>query len=497
MAYAVGIDLGSSSVKLSLVDGSGRLVGSAERGYRVSFPREGWAEIDPELWWDATVDALAELLAGEGAEGPVAAGVEAIAVTGQMHTTVFVDAAGQSVRPAIMWSDTRTAAMVAPAKIALAGVGERYLAQIVSTGSPALNLAWLHANEPEAFERMQGFLIGPDWIVFKLCGARGTDFCEASTSSLYDLERGCWSQMARSIFDLSESIYPEVRGSAQVAGAVVPEVAGRLGLHAGVPVLVGTGDNPAAAIPTGCLTQGRPVLSLGTSGVLMCTRPAPDFEAKGKNILLSLDGQEVFTLVQGAVQSCGSSRAWWDIDILQLSSHDEGDAGIDMDALGCNPVMFYPHLVGEKTIYADPALRGAFVGLSIDTTRAQMSQALMEGIAFGVRQLAHEMGLELRSLDELQVIGGGSRSATWMQILADVLGVRTLQMQGEASAGYGMALLALSAATGQGLGALCEGATTVGRAFEVEPRAAARYDAQYRRYLRIHDALKTIDDELA
>lgn len=493
MTYSVGIDLGSSSVKLSLIDEGGRLVRTAERAYRVAFPQEGWKEIDPELWWSATREGLRELLgSGEGASAE-AAEVAAIGVTGQMHTTVFVDAAGRSVRPALMWNDTRTSELVAPAKQALSEAGEAYLAQIVSTGSPALNLQWLHENEPESFDRMTTFLIGPDWIVFKLTGTRGTDFCEASTSSLFDLSAERWSETAREIFDLPEGIYPTVRGSAQVAGTVRPVVACELGLPEDAVVIVGTGDNPAAAIPTGCLTQSKPVLSLGTSGVLMSTRPAPDYTAKGKNILLSLDGKTCLTLVQGAVQSCGSSRAWWDMDIMRYATHTEGDEGIDLGNLGRNHVMFYPHLVGEKTIYADASLRGAFIGLSIDTTRADMGQALMEGIAFAVRQLSEEMGLDLTSLDALQVIGGGSKSTAWMQILADVLHVRTLQMRGEASAGYGMALLALCTATGRELDELCDGATTVGATFEVQPDAAARYDAQYERYLRIHDALKAID----
>lgn len=502
MASYLGIDLGTSSVKACLVGEGGELLATVSRAYALSCPKPAWKEIDPELWWSACKEAVGELLSGgaAGAAGAadelpaVGAGadVRAIGVTGQMHSTVFIDAEGRSIRPAIMWNDGRTEQLVAPAREAMAGICHGYLSRIVSCGSPALNLQWLRQEEPENFGRMERFVIGPDWIVYRLTGVLGTDFCEASTSSLFDLERGAWSQAACELLGVPECVLPEVRGAAQLAGEVLPAVAAELGLPAGVRVCVGTGDNPAAAIPTGCLASDVPVLSLGTSGVLMARRERPLWDAAGKNILFSFDGEQISTLVQGVVQSCGGTYAWWCRDILGLDDVSGADAGIDVGALGEGELLFYPHVVGEKTLYADPTLRGAFIGLSLDTTRADLTLAVMEGIAFGVRQVSEAMRLDLGALDVLPVIGGGARSRVWMQVLADVLGVPCMQMRGEASAGYGAALLAMlsagSLAPGD-LGGLC---VTRGDVFKPDAAARERYQQKYARYVGIHDALKQI-----
>lgn len=496
MAFSVGIDLGTSSVKLTLIDDQGAVVGTAGCDYAPVCPQPGWKEIDPELWWNCTCTAMRELLA------PInAADVVAVGVTGQMHTTVFVDGEGQSVRPALMWNDTRDPELAARVRTAYEEAGLGYLSRIVSTGSPAVNLAWLAENEPESFAHTERFLVGPDWIVFKLTGSAGTDLCEASTSSLFDLEACDWDARARAVLGLPAEIYPAVVAAGAIVGGVSAAAAKASGLPEGCLVVHGTGDNPAAAIPTGCLTRKVPVLSLGTSGVLMGTRPEPDLEARGKNILLSLDGVERMTLVQGVVQSCGSSYSWWTKDVLKLTSFDSADAGIDVSRLGEGDLIFYPHLTGEKTLYGDPTLRGAFLGLSTDVTQAQMTLAVMEGVAFGVRQLAEEMSFDLASAGGLQVIGGGSKSRVWMQVLADVLGVDTLQMRGQTGAGYGMALLALAVTAGgdgeetslaSRLDVLAGGAVSCAERFSPDAAAQARYDAKYERYLRIHDGLKEV-----
>lgn len=490
MDAAIGIDVGSSSLKVSLVGENGTLLATAERPYAPACPRPGWKEIDPELWWSAARDAVRELV-----HTIAGVRVRALGVTGQMHTTVFVDEHGKSVRPAIMWNDVRTAPAVAAARADFADMGLEGNARIVSSGSPALNLSWLRDEEPRSFERLSTFLIGPDWIVFKLTGTLGTDYCEASTSSLFDFETNSWSQSAIAWCGLTEGQLPPIRGAAQVAGTLLPQVADDLGLAPDVVVVAGTGDNPAAALPTGCITKGEPVLSLGTSCVLMFSRPAPDFDACGKNIVFSIDGDTRQTLVQGVVQSCGSSRTWWDLSIMRYSGHNASDDDIDPARLGSNPVLFCPHLTGEKTIYADASLRGAFIGLSTDTKRGDLNLALMEGVAFGVRELVCRMGLRLDSTHGLQVIGGGSKSDVWMRVLANVLNVPVLRMEGAASAGYGAALLGLSATGEVSLAEACEHAVRVRDIFEPETKLVERYSAGFKRYLRVHDALAYIDEK--
>lgn len=480
----VGIDLGTSSVKVVVIDAHGAVLADASRPYTLSIPACDWREIDPEVWWTQTCEALGDALKAL----PRGTAIAAVGVTGQMHTVVPLDADGHALRPALMWNDMRTADIVGDLKSALREAGESYLANLISTGSPAANLAWLRRNEPDTFCAMDRFVIGPDWIVLKLTGAVGTDFCEASTSSLFDIERARWSSSAQAACGLPSEIFPEVRGSAEIAGGVTECAAAETGLPIGVPVLVGTGDNPAAAIPTGCLTEGVPVLSLGTSCVLMARRPAPNLEARGKNILISFDGVEVSCLVQGVVQSCGSTRDWLVNDLFD-TTFEQLDASVDLEKSGAGKLMFFPHMTGEKTLFGDASLRGALFGLSTDTTRADVDLAVMEGIAYGVRQLVEALAIPLAPHNPLRVVGGGARSDVWLQIIADVLACPLCRFGGSSGAGYGIAQLAASVATGEIPHA---GAGGGGRRFEPDSAAVARHDRAYRTYLRLHDAVAAV-----
>lgn len=487
MAYYIGIDLGTSSVKLVLMEERGSILREFSQDYRLLQPAQGWKEIDPQTWWDATAKAMDQLLVD--VDGSL---IEGIGITGQMHTVVMLDAQGNSIRPALMWNDSRTKDMIPLLKEQIWNTGVSYINQFISTGSPAANLLWFRQNEPENFAKMEHFLIGPDYLVYRFTGTYGTDYCEASTSSLYDILHRRWSSEMRGIVGLPETVYPTVRGSAEIAGTVLPEIAARFGLDSNTKVLVGTGDNPAASIPTGCLGSQYPVFSLGTSGVLMFPRTVPDFAAKGKNILFSFDSQTFYTLVQGVIQSCGSGYSWWNSIVLQQEI-STADQDIDINRLGENELIFYPHLVGDKNLYADPTLRGAFLGLSTDTTRADMTQAVMEGIAFGLRQLTEAMHLSRDDISNLKVIGGGSRSRVWMQILADVLGVPMEQMEGNVGAGYGMALLAAyRCGAFSSLDEIAAKTVSVKARFMPRLRNTALYAEKYKRYLRVHDALKSV-----
>ena len=279
MSYYIGLDLGTSSVKLCLTNEDGVLLKEASRSYELQQPALGWKEIEPEIWWRQTCGAMRELL--EGVDGEK---VRGIGVTGQMHTLILMDRNGEVVRPALMWNDTRTADLVPELLEAVEGTEISYLKRIISTGSPAANMLWVRRNEPDNFKKMEKFLIGPDYMVYRLTGVYGTDYCEASTSSMYDTVRKCWSPVMRKVLKLPERVYPEVKGSAEIAGTLLPQVAEQFGISPKTIVIVGTGDNPAASIPTGCLGKNEPVFSMGTSGVLMFRRDKLDYRAKGKNI---------------------------------------------------------------------------------------------------------------------------------------------------------------------------------------------------------------------
>lgn len=488
----IGIDIGTSSAKLVLIDEAGTMISQASADYQVAQPHIGWSEIDPDVWHAAVMSCMKRILDGVEADR-----VEGIGVTGQMHSVVFLDVNGESIRPALMWTDKRTKELIPYLKGQISRHEEiSYIADIISTGSPASNLYWLKENEPEHFGRLHQFLIGPDYIVFRLTGTYGTDYCEASTSSLYDLRARCWSESMRQIIGLPKSVYPQVRGSAQIAGKLRPSIEAELGLREDVNVIVGTGDNPAAAITTGCLGHGYPVISLGTSGVLMLSRERLDFGASGKNILFSFDSETFFYLVQGTVQSTGSSLMWWVRDILQVDDVSEVDAHIDIDTAGSSQVIFYPHIQGDKTLYADPNLSGAFIGIRAETTRWDMVFAVMEGICFGFRELADKMGFSWHRHDSIKVAGGGAKSEVWMQTMADVLNMPIDQLDGTISASFGMALLAAySCGRVKDPGAVSDKVMKIKRRFMPRQRFRVLYERKFSQYLRIHDALQNIKGE--
>lgn len=487
MDYYIGIDIGTSSAKLTLVDEMGNVRKEAERGYRFSEPHPGWKEIDPNIWMGAVDKAMIDILQEEQPEQ-----VRAIGVTGQMHTVVFLGEDGKSIRPALMWNDTRTADMVDRVKEQVKGLQNvSYISNIISTGSPAMNLLWLKIYEPEQFAQISKFVIGPDYIVYRLTGKIQTDYCEASTSSLLDLYKGEWSKEMRNLLDFPDSIYPEIRGSNEIAGNLQKEWQERYHLSEEVKVIVGTGDNPAVAIATGCFYHHEPVLSLGTSGVLMYPKKQFDFSAKGKNILFSFDRKQIQVLVQGVVQSCGSSMNWWIRDVLTSTDFAE-ETKSDVAYLGENTLLFYPHLVGEKTIYGNPKVRGAFLGIGTETTRKDMTIAVMEGIAFGVRQLMEEMQIQRATVPALKVTGGGSKNSVWMQILANILQMPVEQLEAGSGAGYGIALAAAGAVGSRSTEEILERRGKIKGVFYPMEYNAALYEKKYESYLKIYDGVKNI-----
>ena len=491
MKYYIGIDIGTSSAKVILMDENGKITGEASREYAIEEPRPGWKQIDPEVWMRGTDEAMEQLL-----EGCDPQEVEAIGVTGQMHTVVFLDENGVSIRPALMWNDTRTKDMVSNLKEKIRRLPEAsHVASIISTGSPAVNLLWLKENEPDSFHKMKKFLIGPDYIVYRLTGTMQTDYCEASTSSLCDLTTGTWSPEIRHLLDFPEEIYPEIKGTAVTAGMVQEEWRQKYGFGENVRVITGTGDNPAAAIATGCFARKYPVLSLGTSGVLMVPKSRIDFNARGKNILFSMDGKEISILVQGVIQSTGSSLGWWVKQILGTDDFAGETSQDDIDHLGESPLIFYPHLTGDKTIYGDPNLRGAFLGMGTDTTRKEMTLAVMEGICLAARQLAEVMCLTREEMDGLKVTGGGSKNEVWMQMLADVLGVRVQQMESTAGAGYGIALAAAGSRDGVSMERMIDHTVRIRKTFSPRTYNMGLYEKKYKKYQKIYQCYQEMMEE--
>lgn len=487
----LGIDLGTSAMKMVLVDGTKHILAQITEEYQAAQPKQGWNEIDPENWYACMKNGIKKIL-----ENCARSCVRAIGVTGQMHTLVVLGEDGRPVRPAMMWNDIRTKDLIAELRKRVETFSEgKYLARTISTGSPAANLYWLKKYEPHNFEKIRKFLIGPDYLVYRLTGQFGTDYCEASTSCLYEIKKKQWSEQMRELIGLSREAYPPVRGSVLAAGRLSREIAELFSLREDTEVLVGTGDNPATAISTGCLGRGYPVISLGTSGVFMTPVCQPRDNAKGKVILFSFDDVNYSYLVQGAVQSNGSTLEWWVKNIMEVEDFSVVDQLVCPDTAWKSSVLFYPHLVGDKTLYADPNIRGGFFGLSTETTRSELLYSVIEGLCFSFRELAEKMELPLEKFGSVKVVGGGARSRSWMQTMANVLNIRIEQMDGMTGPAYGIALLAAyHCGSVASLEQISEGVMKVNQVFEPVPAAAEACEKKYEKYLRIHKGLRYIMD---
>ena len=488
----LGIDVGTSSMKIVLIDEDKNVLARISEDYEIRLSDKGWREIDPESWYECMEHGLNRILKSHDRSS-----VAGIGITGQMHTLVVMGEDGKTVRPAMMWNDTRTQDLIPALKERIKHFPEgEYLSRIISTGSPAANLYWLALHEPENFKRIHKFLIGPDYLVYRLTGVYGTDYCEASTSCLYELEGRKWSEEMRKLIGLSKEAYPNVRGAAVAAGNLTEETARRFSLNRGTQVLVGTGDNPATAVSTGCLGRGYPVISLGTSGVLMMPVEKPQDQDCGKVILFSFDDTEYSYLVQGAVQSNGNAFAWAVRMLCGGEDFSRVDSLVDTVSARENEILFYPHLMGEKTMYADPTLRGAFIGLGGETKSGELLYAVMEGLCFAFRELAEKMKLPLKRFGSVKVVGGGARSGMWMQTMANVLNIRVEKMDGMIGSAFGIALLA-AWRCGNGdpadAAGIAEKTVKVDQVFEPQEEMAAACEEKYRKYLRIHRALKYID----
>ena len=432
----IGIDLGTSAVKLLLMDENGAIHRIVSREYPLEFPQPGWSQQAPEDWWNAVCDGLPELL-----EGFDASQVRGIGAGGQMHGLVVLDADDNVIRPAILWNDGRTQKQV---EFLNGEIGRETLsrctANIAFAGFTAPKLLWMRENEPELFAKIRKIMLPKDYINYKLTGVFATDCSDASGMLLLDVEHRCWSREMLDICGVSESQLPRLFESAQPIGTVRRDIAEKFGLPNDVTVCVGAGDNAAAAVGCGAVGDGKCNISLGTSGTVFIT--SSRFGVDSSNALHSFDHADGGYHLMGCILSAASCSKWWMEDILHTKDFSGEEGGIAPEKLGENDVFFLPYLMGERSPHNDPAARGAFIGMRMDSSRADMTQAVMEGVAFAIRdcvEIARSQGIVLHSST---LCGGGARSRIWRTILANVLGI-TLQLpQTEQGPGYGAAMLA-------------------------------------------------------
>ena len=439
----LGLDVGTSGVKAILVAPSGNVEAAAMTPLSLSTPRAGWAEQDPEAWWEATLAAIRGVLAERRS-----ARVSAIGISGQMHSSVFLDRAGQVIRPALLWCDGRTTAECA--EITRRAGGEARLRDWVR--NPALEgftlpkVLWLRNREPEAYRRLATILLAKDFIRFRLTGELATEPSDASGTLMFDPARMRWSEDLLNAVDVPHALLPAVGGSAEVLGRVTAEAAQLSGLPAGAPVVGGGADNACGAAGVGAITPGEAVASWGTSGTMLAPTARPLVDPALRAHTFCHVVPEVWYLM-GVVLSAGGAFAWYREQVArELADSKEANQRLNEEAASIAPgaegVTFLPYLQGERTPHRDASARGAFLGLSLAHTRAHLTRAVLEGICFALRDslsILQEIGL---SPEHLLLTGGGARSAFLRRLQSEVYGLPVTTVNREEGPAYGAALLA-------------------------------------------------------
>ena len=489
--YYIGIDLGTSAVKLLLVDENGGILNTVTREYPLEFPHPGWSQQDPEDWKRAVFEGVPQLL--QGFDGAQVAG---IGCGGQMHGLVVLDENDQVIRPAILWNDGRTAAQV---DYLNGTVGKETLARLTANiafaGFTAPKILWMRENEPENFARIRKIMLPKDYINYILTGVHCCDYSDASGMLLLDVEHKRWSEEMLSICGVTAEQMPRLYESYEVVGTVKPDAAQRLGISADVKVVAGAGDNAAAAVGTGVVGEGGCNISLGTSGTVFIS--SKKFGMDPNNALHAFAHADGGWHLMGCMLSAASCNKWLCDDILKTTDYAAEQQDITPEKLGRNHVYFLPYLMGERSPINDTNARGTFIGMTMDTTRSDLVQAVLEGVAFAIRdsfEVARSLGLDIPST---KICGGGSKSPLWRTIFANVLGIPLELLKTEQGPGYGGAMLAMVGCGQYGsVQAAADALVEVAGRVEPDPELTARYEARYQQFRKIYPALKQVFPQL-
>ena len=491
MNLYIGIDLGTSAMKLLLMDAEGGIKNTVTKEYPLEFPKPGWSQQNPEDWKRALIEGVPELLAGFSC-----AEVAGIGAGGQMHGLVVLDENDEVIRPAILWNDGRTAKEV---EYLNGVVGTERLSELTANiafaGFTAPKLLWLRENEPENFKRISKIMLPKDYINYVLTGVHSCDFSDASGMLLLDVQRRCWSAEMLKICGVEEAQMPKLFESYRCIGTLKPDIALQLGLSEKVKVAAGAGDNAAAAVGTGVVGEGGCNISLGTSGTVFI--PSRKFGVDSSNSLHAFAHADGGWHLMGCMLSAASCNKWLLEDILGTSDYEAEQQKIKEQDLGENHVFFLPYLMGERSPINDTDARGTFIGITMDTGREDMVQAVLEGVAFAIRdsvEVARNLGIKI---DSGRICGGGAKSPLWRRIMANVLGCRLEMPKSEQGPGMGGAMLAM-VACGEypDVAAACSAMVEISGVVEPEPELTAKYEARYRQFRRIYPALKNLFPEL-
>jgi xylulokinase len=479
----LGLDVGTSSVKAILMSARGAVEAVASTPLSLETPEPGWAEQDPEAWWAASAAAIRELLAPRRR-----AQVAAVGISGQMHSSVFLDKSGAVIRPALLWCDGRTTAECREIEQRAGGEGQlrEWVCNAALEGFTLPKVLWLRNHEPAAFARLGAVLLAKDFVRLRLTGVMATEPSDASGTLMFDTARLRWSREMLDAVGLSPALLPDVGGSAAVLGRVSDRAAKRTGLLSGTPVVGGGADNACGAAGVGAVTPGEAVASWGTSGTVLAPTVEPRVDPKLRAHTFCHVAPGLW-YVMGVVLSAGGAFAWYRDQCARDLPKQKRDDKLVAEARGIAPgaegVTFLPYLQGERTPHRDAALRAAFTGISLAHGRAHMTRAVLEGICFALRDSV----MILKELDlmpsSLLLTGGGTKSAFIRQLQADIFGVPVTTVNREEGGAYGAALLAAV-----GAGALPDLKTAVRRTLtrgpltRPQPDTLEAYERAYRRF---------------
>ncbi|POP31524.1 xylulokinase [Lactonifactor longoviformis] len=485
----IGVDLGTSAVKLLLMSQDGRIQKIVSKEYPISFPKPGWSEQKPEDWWEKTVEGIKELT--EECDKSQVAG---ISFGGQMHGLVILDSEDQVIRPAILWNDGRTSKetnylneVIGKEKLS------EYTANIAFAGFTAPKILWVKENEPENFARISKIMLPKDYLAYKLSGVHCSDYSDASGMLLMDVKNKCWSGEMLNICGIREEQMPRLYESYETVGTLKREVAEELGLPENCKIAAGAGDNAAAAVGTGTVGDGMCNISLGTSGTIFIS--SKEFGVDKYNALHAFAHADGHYHLMGCMLSAASCNKWWMDEIIGTADY-AGEQGKIGD-LGENHVYFLPYLMGERSPHNNPDARGTFIGLTMDSTRADMTQAVLEGVAFAIRdsfEVAKSLGIKI---ERTKICGGGAKSPLWKKMIANILNIKVDVIASEEGPAMGGAMLAAVAngeyaSVEEAAGAIVKVVDTV----EPEPELAGRYEERYRKFAKIYPAVKNLFSEI-
>lgn len=498
MEYLLGVDIGTSGTKTVLFDTSGGVISSATREYPLYQPQNGWAEQAPQDWWEATVSGIKAVLSDSGVNG---ADIKGIGLSGQMHGLVMLDERGEVLRKSIIWCDGRTGEQCAEITEL---VGAERLIQI--TANPALagftagKILWVRSNEPDIFAKCRHILLPKDYIRYMLTGAFATDVSDASGMNLLDVKNRCWSAEVMEKLGLDPALFARVYESCEVTGEITGEIAELTGLAAGTIVVGGAGDNAAAAVGTGVVEDGKAFTTIGSSGVVYAHTSKMRLDSQGRvhTFCSAVPGE---WHVMGVTQGAGLSLKWFRDNFCGAEVQTADAMGVDpyylMDKeaerlpIGSEKLLYLPYLMGERTPHLNPDCRGVFFGLSAIHTRAHLLRAVMEGVAFSLRdcmEIIRGMG---EDITEMLACGGGGSSPLWRQMLADVYGSEVKTVISKEGPALGAAILA---GVGAGIYASVEeGCRLVIKTNPPQdsiPENTAKYEQLYEVYRALYPALK-------